>query len=173
MEILDQQAEWEATFKSKWLAYHKQSGQLDWKLYNRPHNTSPVSGSGIPLDTSRIVLISSAGAYLHSEQPAFDAAHPLGDYSIRTFSIYTPFDQIAYAHDHYDHTAVDSDPQVLLPLQHLNQMEDEGVIGELAPQVINFMGYQPDLGRVIGETIPAIVAEAKAQNVRGALLVPA
>ena len=155
------------------MAHHQQTGQFDWKLYNRPRNASPVTGAGIPLDTSRIVLISSAGGYLVNEQQAFDAAHDYGDYSIRTFSIFTPFDQIAYAHDHYDPTAVNSDPQVLLPLRHLNQMEDDGVIGELAPQVINFMGYQPDLGRLISETIPAIVTEVKAQNARGALLVPA
>jgi Glycine/sarcosine/betaine reductase selenoprotein B (GRDB) len=125
------------------------------------------------LATSRIVLISSAGGYLAQEQAPFDAANPYGDYSIRTFSLYTAFDQIAYAHDHYDHTAVNADPQVLLPLRHLNDLEEENWLGDIAPQVISFMGYQPDVSRLLDETIPAIIAAAQATGARGALLVPA
>lgn len=172
MQILENRDEWAQNFQSSWLAHHQQTGEFDWKKYQRPRNAETIAGPGIPLDSSRVVLISSAGGYLPKEQQPFDAAHPYGDYSIRTFSIYTPFDQIAYAHEHYDHTAVNADPQVLLPLRHLNQMEDENWLGDVAPQVISFMGYQPDLSRVLDEMIPAIVAEAKSLGARGALLVP-
>ena len=41
---------------------------------------------------------------------------------------------------------------MLLPLRHLADMVDEGVIGELTSSVISFMGYQPDITRVIDET---------------------
>jgi len=173
MEILEQRAAWESNFRSGWLAQHQQTGEFDWKRYQRPRNAEPVTGFGIPLATSRIVLISSAGGYLVRAQQPFDAAHPYGDYSIRTFPLYTPFDQIAYAHEHYDHTAVNADPQVLLPLRHLNDLENEQWLGDVAPQVISFMGYQPDVSRLLDETIPAIVDAAKAMGARGALLVPA
>lgn len=172
MKILENSVAWATSFQSGWLGHHQQTGEFDWKRYNRPRNTETISGTGIPLNSSRIVLISSAGGYLHKEQAPFDAANPYGDYTIRRFSIYTPFEQIAYAHEHYDHTAVNADPQVLLPLRHLNQMEDENWLGDVAPQVISFMGYQPDVSRVLDETIPAIVAEAKSLGARGALLVP-
>ena len=92
--------------------------------------------------------------------------------SIRRFSIDTPFDAIAYAHTHYDHTAVNADPQVLLPLLHLKALVDDEVIGELAPDVISFMGYQPDIRPVLDETIPAIVTVCKEMAVDAALLVP-
>lgn len=173
MEILENRAAWEAAYQTGWLAHYQQTGQLDWKLYNRPRNSQPVSGAGINLRQRRLVLIASAGAYLRETQTPFDAPNPLGDYSVRTFPVWTEFSQIAFAHDHYDHTAVNADPQVLLPLHHLDDLVAEGNLGDLAPRVINFSGYLPDVGRVLDETIPAILHEAHAQNARAALLVPA
>jgi hypothetical protein len=104
---------------------------------------------------------------------AFDAANPLGDYTIRRFPVTTPLESVAYAHTHYDHTAVKADPQVLIPLRHLADLVDEGVIGQLAPAVISFMGYQPDVTRTVHELIPAILAAVKAEAAQAALLVPA
>ena len=80
--------------------------------------------------------------------------------------------QIAFAHTHYDHTAVNADQQVLLPLGHLHDLMAAGVIGALAPDVINFMGYQPDITRLLDETIPEILTAAQAMRLDGALLVP-
>jgi hypothetical protein len=81
--------------------------------------------------------------------------------------------RLNYAHDHFDHTAVERDPQVLLPLLHLADRVQAGAIGRLAPEVISFMGYQPDATRVVDETIPAIVTAARRLEVDAALLVPA
>ena len=71
-----------------------------------------------------------------------------------------------------DHAAVIADPQVLLPLEHLAALEHNGTIGELASNVISFMGYQPDVGRVIDELIPAIYRAVQAEEAQAALLVP-
>jgi hypothetical protein len=38
--------------------------------------------------------------------------------------------------------------------------------------VISFMGYQPDVSRVLDETIPAILQVAKQEQAAMALLVP-
>ena len=172
MEILENRAEWEQTYQKNWLAHYKATGETKWDIYNRPNNKTAPGLPGIDLSQSRLILISSAGGYLKDVQDPFDAPNQLGDYTIRTFPSDTPFDAIAYAHDHYDHTAVNSDPQVLLPLQHLQTMVAEGQIGELAPIVISFSGYQPDAARVVDETIPEIVAVAKEQQADAALLVP-
>ena len=68
---------------------------------------------------------------------------------------------------------MDADPQVLLPLRHLEALRDAGDIGALAPHAVSFMGYQPDVARLVAETAPQIVAYAKEAAVRAALLVPA
>ena len=65
---------------------------------------------------------------------------------------------------------MDEDAQVLVPLRHL---ATEGVIGEVAPQAVSFMGHQPDASRVVEELIPAIVLVAEVEQPHAALLVPA
>lgn len=173
MEIIENLEYWSDEFENGWLKTFNESGEIDWKLYKRPKNETAPGVEGIDLSKSKLMLISTAGGYLPATQEPFDAENDYGDYSIRTFSINTPFSDIAYAHTHYDHAAIDADPQVLLPLQHLRNMVDEGIIGELAESVVSFGGYQPDFRQVLEETIPPIIEIAKKEKVDGALLVPA
>jgi len=173
MQILENYDEWKAAFRDGWLAHLQQTGEIDWSLYNRPDNNSAPGCPGVDLAHSRLMLVTTSGAYLPGRQEPFDAASPLGDYGIRLWSSTTPLEALAYAHEHYDQTAVNSDPQVLLPLCHLEELVGEGAIGEMAPSVVSFMGYQPDLSRVVDEMIPEIVAAAQAEEVQAALLVPA
>ncbi len=173
MEILERPDEWRATFEAGWLAHFRQTGEIDWKRYNRPRNTAAPRGRAVNLAVSRLILISSAGGYLRQDQQAFDAENDLGDYTIRLFPSNTDFAEIAFAHTHYDHAAVDADPQVLLPLRHLEDLVAEGRIGAQTANIISFMGYQPDVSRVLNEMIPAIIAAARAERADAALLVPA
>ena len=173
MEIVENLAAWQENFNATWLATYERTGEADWKQYVRPKNQQAPAGPGVDLARSRLLLVSSAGAYVPQSQPPFDTESVLGDYGVRLFPATTRFDQLAYAHTHYDHAAVNADPQVLLPLYHLADMVDEGVIGELAPQVVSFGGYQPDVGRVVTETIPLVLAAARQQQADAALLVPA
>jgi len=173
MQILENYEEWKAAYRDGWLAHLQQTGEIDWSLYNRPDNSSTPGCAGVDLAQSRLMLVTTSGAYLPGRQEPFDAASPLGDYSIRIWSSTTPLEALAYAHEHYDRTAVHADPQVLLPLRHLADLVGEGAIGEMAPSVVSFMGYQPDLSRVVDEMIPLIVAAAQAEEVQAALLVPA
>jgi hypothetical protein len=172
VEILEDRTAWEAAFRVGWLAHYERTGTTDFKQYNRPKNSAAPAGRSVDLRRSRLVLISSAGGYLPASQEPFDAANPLGDYTIHLIPTGTPLSDIAYAHDHYDHTAVNADPQVLLPLGHLAEMAVEGQIGALTSNVISFMGYQPDVGRVLDELIPAIRAAVAAEGATAALLVP-
>lgn len=173
MEIVENLDQWSAEFEQNWLRHYRETGETHWKIYNRAKNRNAPGRPGIDLSQSRLVLISSAGGYLAGSQEPFDAPNLLGDYSVRPFPVGTPFNQIAYAHEHYDHTAVDADPQVLLPLRHLEAMVAEGVIGGLHPDVISFHGYQPDVRRIVHEFIPAVMAHVEAGKIEGALLVPA
>jgi hypothetical protein len=172
-QILENRDQWLAAFREGWLAHLQTTGEYNWKIYQRPRNSAAPAGPGIDLKNSRLMLISSAGGYLRASQPPFDAANPLGDYAIRVFPSSTPLHDLAFAHDHYDHTAVNEDPQVLIPLRHLDDLVASGAVGELSPSMVSFMGYQPDATRVLDETIPLILETAQAEQVRAALLVPA
>jgi len=173
MDIVTNLDQWETDFKAGWLAHMQKTDTYDWSIYPKLKNKTAPAGPGVDLSQSRLGLISTAGGYLKASQEPFDAPNKLGDYSIRLFSSDTSFDELAYAHEHYDHAAIDEDPQVLLPLHHLKNMVEEGIIGEVAPTVISYSGYQPDVRQLINQTIPAILNSAKAEAWSAALLIPA
>lgn len=173
VEILENQEQWSETFRSGWLAHLERTGSYDFKLYKQVINKTVPAGAGVDLSKSRLMFITTSGAHLAAHQDNFDVTHPVGDYSIRTFPTSTAFDALAFGHDHYDHSAVEQDPQVLMPQRYLEEMVAAGAIGELAPSVVSFMGYQPDAARVVDELIPEILRVAKEEHAQAALLVPA
>ena len=173
VEILENRADWEQTFTENWLAHYQETGETDFKLYQYSRNEEGVAGKALDLSQSKLLFITTAGGYLKDQQKPFEAEGALGDYSIRTFATDTQLDKLAFAHTHYDHKYVDEDPQVLLPLRHLEDLAHEGVIGEIAPKVVSFSGYMPDVRRLLDEIVPQVVGLAKDQQVDAALLVPA
>ena len=170
--ILDHRESWSTEFEATWLAHWQATGKTDFKVYPRPHNQDVEPSPGIHLGGARLLLVSSAGGYDPATQPAFDAPHPLGDYTIRELPIDQPIESLAFAHTHYDHAARQQDPGVLLPHDLLRERVRQGVIGELAPTWVSFMGYQPDLRRVVDETCSQVVAVALREQAQAALLVP-
>jgi hypothetical protein len=172
LDVIEQPMQWLRMFNEGWLANFEGCGEMDWELYNYIENQNAPSGEGICPSESRIMLVTSSGAYLKGDQYPFDWRDPLGDYSLRLFSPQTPLDDIDFSHARGS-DARRRDPQALLPLNHLNKMVEDGLIGELSPMVVSTMGYQPNALRVVKETIPMIVEIAKRNQVDGALLIPA
>ena len=72
----------------------------------------------------------------------------------------------------YDLKDARSDPNVVFPIDVLRELVEEGVLGELAPQALTFMGGIYSSRRVRDELAPAITADLLAQEVDLALLVP-
>ena len=173
MDIVENLDAWQAEFDSTWLAHFNETGETNWKIYPKPNNSSAPSGKGVDLSQSRLLFISTAGGYLKDGQEPFDDEDDLGDYSLRRFPISTPFEAIAFSHSHYNHADVEADPQVLLPLRHLEALVADGTIGELVPNVLSLMGYQPHVRRTVEELIPQVVDIALAEEAHAALLVPA
>lgn len=172
LSILEKPLEWLTDFHEGFLAHLEKTGELDWKKYVHPRNLFAPSGESIQLANSRLMLITSSGAYLPESQETFDQDNRLGDYSIRGIPTDTPFADIKYAHKHYDHKYVDKDPQALIPIRHLEKMEEDGKIGSLTSEYVSFSGYQPNVIRIVKETIPAILKAAKENEVQAALLIP-
>jgi len=172
MKIAEGLDNWTTDFQNRWLKEFNKHNRINWNVYSYIKNNNSPQSTGIDLSKNKLLLISSAGGYLSSNDTPFDASNPLGDYSIRTFSVSTNFNNIGYSHDHYDTTAVKQDAQVLLPFHHLKSMVEEKLIGELCNTVISFMGYQPNVNNVITKTIPAILDIVMQEKVDAVLLVP-
>ena len=173
MQIIENRADWEAHFEANWLKYYHEHDETNWKIYQYPKNETAPSGSAIDVSQSKLLFVTTSGAYLKDTQEAYDADSKIGDYSIRLIPQSTDLHALAFAHTHYNHMWIDSDPQVLVPLRLLETMVSEGKIGSLAENIVAFSGYMPDVSRVIDELIPQIVGIAKDQQVDAALLVPA
>ena len=170
--IIENRPDWENRYNA-FVAKYESTGETDWTLYARPRNKIQPDGPGIDLRQSRLMFITSAGAYLPEMHEPFDAHAALGDHSIRVLPSSSDLRHIKFAHSHFDHAMVEADPQTLLPLNHLHTIVDEGGIAELSPSMVSFSGYLPDAGRLVDETLPAILKVAKKEGAEAALLVPA
>lgn len=173
MSIIDNREQWLADFQAGWLKTYLETGELDWQAYNLPKNETTVSGPAVDLSKSKLVLITTGGFYVAGEQEPMDEPDMHGRYDIRLLPADMAPEAYSISHNHYNHAAVNEDRQVLLPTSHLAEMVEAGQIGEMAPYIISFMGYQPDVTRVVDETIPAVLAACQEMEVTAALLVPA
>ncbi|MEM7335341.1 MAG: glycine/sarcosine/betaine reductase selenoprotein B family protein [Chloroflexota bacterium] len=172
-DILEDLAGWQSEFEAGWYKEYQDTGVMNWKKYKRPTNQNAPSGKAVKLSNSKVGLISSGGFYLPDSQPPFDAENDLGDYTLRKIPWHTSFDDIAIAHTHYDHTAVNQDSEILWPVGHLAAFVEEGIIGSVAEHAFSFSGYLPMAHRTVNELIPEVVATAKTEGLDAAFLVPA
>jgi D-proline reductase (dithiol) PrdB len=68
--------------------------------------------------------------------------------------------------------AAREDPNCVFPLEPLKQLENEGVVGEIADDVLSCMGAIYSQRRTREELIPRIVESFKTQGVDLAFLIP-
>ena len=135
-----------------------------------------------PLGEVLMAALTTGGLYLRHEQAPFDIEREKedpdwGDPSFRVIPSDTPPGRIAVSHWHYNPADIEQDHNVLLPLQRLAELREEGAIGSLAPSAYSVMGYQGHPGPFWGAwregTGPAILAQMQAEGVEAALLTPA
>jgi len=127
---------------------------------------------------SKIALLSSAGLYLESRQPAFDldrerAEPEWGDPSWRAIPAVTE-GSLGVAHLHINDADLLADPEIALPARLLSQLVSEGLVGAAAENHVAVMGYQDR--RLVDwrqTTAPAIVSFLRDQQVDGLVLAPA
>lgn len=131
------------------------------------------------LGESRIALLTSAGLHLRESQPAFDldterAKPDWGDPSWRAIPAGAEAGELGVAHLHINDEDLLADPEVALPMQALDHLVREGVVGSAAGSHVAVMGFQDRrLKDWHGRTAPAIVAHLREQGVDGLVLAPA
>lgn len=124
-----------------------------------------------PLSQARIALVSSGGLSLPGQEP-FDAAQISGDASFRVISGQGPLTSWRVDHDHYDTQAAEEDYNTVFPLDALRALAEGGEIGPTPPRHFSFMGYLPDPGPLLENTLPAMASMMEEDGVDAALLVP-
>lgn len=127
-----------------------------------------------PLRACVVALATTAGVHLKT-QPPFDMDDPDGDPSYRVIPSDVDAGALTITHKYYDHSAADRDINVVLPMDRLSELRDEGRIGGIAPRFVSFMGHIDGrhVQTLIGDTAPAVARQLKADGVDAAFLTPA
>jgi D-proline reductase (dithiol) PrdB len=119
-----------------------------------------------PIRDSRVALVSSGGFYV-AGQPSFGD----DDDSYRLIPKDVKSEDLRIYHHAYRDDDPDRDPNCVLPLDRLRELEAAGVIGELAPSAVSFVTIY-SMRKEITVRAPRIAEELRSMAVDAALLVP-
>ena len=122
-----------------------------------------------PMPEARVALITTGGAH-HKDQPPFDLDNRIGDPSFRLIPSDTPLSDLRFAHDHYDHTSADLDPNCMFPLERLRELARDGRIKAVASMHVGFSGWIPKTEALVKEFVPRVAERLKADGTDVALL---
>ncbi len=131
-----------------------------------------------PLAECRLALVTTAGIYVRSAEPPFDAERekrePMwGDPTYRRIPRDVRQGQVGASHLHINNRDILADVNIVLPVQRFRELEAKGVIGSLAPTSYSFMGYQMDTSPWQERHAPEVAALMKDEAVDAVLLTPA
>lgn len=133
----------------------------------------PWSPLGKPLSEARVALCSSAGFTTDGQEP-FDESIRGGDPSFRLIPDSAPATALRSSHrsESFDHSGIERDPNLGMPLDRLHELVARGRIGSAAPQHLSFMGSITAPGRLIRDTAPRAARVLVEAGVDLALFVP-
>ena len=138
------------------------------------HDGSPWTPMRKPLSESRVALVTSAGLHLRDDKPFITDHQSGGDHSYRVLPRRTPAADIIQSHVSigFDHTGIYRDINVTYPIDRLEELQEQGVIGSLADDYYSFMGALRDTSRVYSETGPEVARKMKDDGVEVVFLTP-
>lgn len=83
-----------------------------------------------PLSESRLTLISSCGVHAKSDPP-IDVCHPFGDFRFCGCRRRLAHDDLIIHQLKYPHDDADVDINVIFPIERLQELSSEGILGGL------------------------------------------
>lgn len=133
----------------------------------------PCAALDKPLSEARVALVTSGGLVAPGDEP-FDETVKGGDYSYRVISAEVETQALTEHHrsDTFDHAGIEADRNLAMPLDRLREIAAEGLIGEVAPRHLSFMGSITAPGRLVKKTMPEAVELLVEDRIDVALLVP-
>ncbi len=121
-----------------------------------------------PLSEARVAIVTSAALH-RPDQDRFSAT----DVGFRAFDRGDRNIVMGHWSPNFDHTGFQIDLNVVYPIDRLEELAAEGVIGDVAPRHFAFAGNQPDtVSEVRLDTGPACAAELLADAVDLVVLTP-
>jgi len=127
-----------------------------------------------PVKESLVALVTTAGVHLASDA-AFDMDDADGDPSVREIPSDVDFRRLTITHRYYDHRAADRDINVVLPLERLHELVDEGRVGAMAPRAFSFMGHIDGrhVATLMERTAPMVAERLRTDRAEAVFVTPA
>ena len=143
---------------------------LGYQSYRWASNEDPPSLAplGKPLSEARLGLIASGGIYRHG-QVAFTHKD---DVTHREIPTDVDSGDLRVTHFAFDQADARRDPNVIFPIDALRALAASGVVGEIAPFALTFMGGIYSQRRLAAELIPVLVERTLDMGVDAVLLAP-
>jgi D-proline reductase (dithiol) PrdB len=132
----------------------------------------PLAPLRKPLAECRLAFVSTAGVQPRASLP-FDTAHPIGDYSFRRVPSTARPSELTIHQIKYPTFGAHEDLNVIFPIERLQELAAEGVIGGLTPHFFSFVGYNMDPLRVERDLAEQIATAVTNERADIALLCPA
>ncbi len=140
-----------------------------WQTVNQRYPGSMITKDDLvplaplrrPLSQSRLSFVSTSGAQPRGTLP-FDVVHPVGDYTFRRVPSDSSTADLEIHQLKYPTDGAHRDLNVIFPIERLQELRNEGVIGGLTPDLFTFIGYNMDpalLERTLAEDLAQAVAD--------------
>ena len=138
------------------------------------HDDTPWAPMRKPLADSRVALVTSAGLHRRGDRPFITDHQSGGDNSYRVIPRGTPAADIIQSHVSigFDHTSIYRDINVTFPIDRMEELREQGVVGSLADNNYSFMGALRDASRAAAETGPEVARRMLDEGVEVAFLTP-
>jgi D-proline reductase (dithiol) PrdB len=132
----------------------------------------PLASIKKPLSEAKLTFISSAGVQPIGTMP-FDTVHPVGDYTYRKVPSNAKPSDLEIHQLKYPTVGANEDLNVIFPIERLQELAEEGIIGGLTENFFSFIGYNMDPGK-LEEKLAEDIADAVVKDHADiALLCPA
>ena len=132
----------------------------------------PLAKLKKPLSESRLTFVSTAGVQPKDSMP-FDTVHPIGDYTFRRVPSDSKPTDLEIHQLKYPTLGAKRDLNVIFPIERLQELAKEKVIGGLTTNFFSFIGYNMDAER-LEQTLAVTIADAvEAEKPDAVLLAPA
>ncbi len=132
----------------------------------------PLASLKRPLAESRLTFVSTAGVQPRQTLP-FDTVHPVGDYTFRRVPSNSKPSDLEIHQLKYPTASAERDLNVIFPIERLQELASERIIGGLTDNFFSFIGYNMDVER-LERTLAEDIAEAvETEKPDVALLAPA
>ncbi len=136
------------------------------------NDTSPFVPVKKPLEESRISLIASSGIFRDDQEPFEPDGWPVDEVGIRLIPKDTDGKRLKLYYNYYDHRDAVKDINCVYPVDRLQEFEEEGFIGELAPSLISLgMGRTYRRSLIYKNLVPKVAEILHEQGVDGVIVV--